>query len=215
MAKIRVKNFEKFQHFKDRRPPWIKIYREVLDDVKINSLKPEVFKFLIQAWLIASEDESKKGYLPEIDQLAFRLRYTVLECRRLLGQIDNFLITTCHQDGSTETETETETEAETETETKRSRASVGSLFLKFWDSYPKKKSKGAAEKAFKALKPDEQLVETMISKIDLAKTSADWTKEGGQFIPHPATWLRAKGWDDEISTATTTSGLDAWIAGQK
>jgi len=24
----------------------------------------------------------------------------------------------------------------------------------------------------------------------------DWRKDSGQFIPHPATWLNAKGWED-------------------
>ena len=24
-----------------------------------------------------------------------------------------------------------------------------------------------------------------------------WKKDGGQFIPHPATWLNQEGWDDE------------------
>jgi hypothetical protein len=27
--------------------------------------------------------------------------------------------------------------------------------------------------------------------------SAQWTKDGGQFIPHPASWLRAHGWHDD------------------
>lgn len=72
------------------------------------------------------------------------------------------------------------------------------LFEKFWQAYPKKKSKGDAEKAFKAISPDEQLVETMISTIEQAKTSADWMKEQGKYIPYPSTWLRAKGWMDSL-----------------
>ncbi len=27
----RIKNWDKFQHFKNRRPPWIKLHREILD----------------------------------------------------------------------------------------------------------------------------------------------------------------------------------------
>lgn len=74
---------------------------------------------------------------------------------------------------------------------------VKEKFEKFWKAYPKKKSKGDAEKAFSVINPDEQLLETMISTIERAKKSDDWTKDKGQFIPYPATWLRAKGWDDE------------------
>lgn len=28
--------------------------------------------------------------------------------------------------------------------------------------------------------------------------SADWTKDGGQYIPHAATWLNGKRWEDEL-----------------
>ncbi len=71
-------------------------------------------------------------------------------------------------------------------------------FEKFWTAYPKKMSKGQAEKAFDKLNPDEQLLATMLAMIERAKTSEAWTKEDGQFIPYPATWLNAKGWQDEI-----------------
>lgn len=71
-------------------------------------------------------------------------------------------------------------------------------FARFWDVYPKKRSKGAALKAWTKLKPDEQLVEKIISSIEQAKTSEDWTKAGGQYIPYPASWLNATGWEDEI-----------------
>jgi len=69
----------------------------------------------------------------------------------------------------------------------------------FWKAYPKKKSKGQAEKAFRKIKPDEQLLATMLATIERAKKSADWLKESGKYIPYPATWLNARGWEDEIS----------------
>ena len=66
-----------------------------------------------------------------------------------------------------------------------------------WKAYPKKKSRGQAEKAFCKIKPDEQLLATMLAMIERAKKSEDWLKEGGKYIPYPATWLNAKGWEDE------------------
>ncbi len=74
----------------------------------------------------------------------------------------------------------------------------GEAFGLFWGIYPKKKSRGQAEKAFKKINPDEQLLATMIAKIEQAKKSEQWLKNGGQYIPYPATWLNAKGWEDEI-----------------
>jgi len=70
-------------------------------------------------------------------------------------------------------------------------------FEKFWEVYLKKQSKGDAEKAFNAIKPDELLMEKILSAVLRAKTREDWMKEKGKYIPYPATWLRAKGWEDE------------------
>ena len=71
------------------------------------------------------------------------------------------------------------------------------LFEQFWQSYPKKKSKDAALKAFKKRNPDDTLFEEIMTGLEKAKQSSDWLKEGGRFIPHPATWLNAGGWMDE------------------
>jgi hypothetical protein len=67
----RIKNWSRHQHFKDRRPPWIKLYRDLLDDHEWHSLEPEAAKMLVMLWLLASENE---GNLPEIKTISFRLR---------------------------------------------------------------------------------------------------------------------------------------------
>ena len=70
-------------------------------------------------------------------------------------------------------------------------------FAEFWDKYPKKKSKGQAEKAWSKLKLSDALFNEIMTGLGNAKVSRDWTKEGGKYIPYPATWLNAKGWEDE------------------
>jgi hypothetical protein len=76
-------------------------------------------------------------------------------------------------------------------------------FARFWQSYPKRKSKGQAEKAWHKLKPNEQLVPEILAGVERAKTSEQWLRDGGQFVPYPATWLNARGWEDEISVAAS------------
>jgi hypothetical protein len=71
-------------------------------------------------------------------------------------------------------------------------------FNKFWKLYPKKKSKGDAEKAFKQLRIDDPLLTEILLSLELACKSEDWMKDGGKYIPYPASWLRAKGWLDVI-----------------
>lgn len=70
-------------------------------------------------------------------------------------------------------------------------------FEVFWEIYPKKKGKEAARKAWKNLKPDEYLNNTILNKVEEMKNSQDWQKDGGQFIPMPATFLNGKRWEDE------------------
>lgn len=78
-----------------------------------------------------------------------------------------------------------------------SKTSPSKRFDAFWAAYPKKKNKGDAEKAFKAIKPDDLLLDSMLHALESARKSKDWAKDGGQYIPYPATWLRAKAWEDE------------------
>jgi uncharacterized protein YdaU (DUF1376 family) len=76
-------------------------------------------------------------------------------------------------------------------------------FAAFWKAYPKRVGKEAALKAWKrAKKPS---VEIIIAKLNTLKASDQWRKDGGQFIPHPATWINRGGWDDECGQAATSS----------
>jgi len=78
-------------------------------------------------------------------------------------------------------------------------------FDAFWAAYPKKVSKGAARKAWKQIQPDSELLAKMLAALGRARTCQSWTKDGGQYIPYPATWLRAEGWEDEIKPSHSPS----------
>ena len=120
---MQIKNWKKFQHFKDRKPPWVKLYRDVLDDLEWYELDPLASKVLVMCWLIASEDD---GRLPSSKTLAFRLRMTEKQTIDCLNKLSHWLeqddisaISDRYQDDSLETERETEKEKETEVEKKR------------------------------------------------------------------------------------------------
>jgi len=106
-VKYRVNNWEKFQHFKDRRPPWIKLYRDLLDCPDFHALSGESAKVLTMLWLLASEDKTQKGLLPDIKTISFRFRMPETKVKQALTALDIKWISTCHQHGSPETETET------------------------------------------------------------------------------------------------------------
>lgn len=115
---MKIKNWSKFQHFKDRRPPWIKLYRDLLDDMQWHQLDPLASKVLVTLWLLASEDQD--GCLPDTKTLAWRMRMTekqILDCisklSHWLEHDDDVLISERYQDDLPETERETETKRET------------------------------------------------------------------------------------------------------
>ena len=74
-------------------------------------------------------------------------------------------------------------------------------FAEFWEAYPNKKAKKTAQKAWNKIKPTAALFEKIMTAIKIAKESADWKKENGRYIPHPATWLNGGRWDDELTEA--------------
>ena len=79
----------------------------------------------------------------------------------------------------------------------------------FWEAYPNKKAKGNAEKAWLKLKVNQTLLDIILTAIEQHKQSKEWTADGGRYIPHPASWLNARRWEDEISKqAEPTKSVD-------
>jgi len=76
----------------------------------------------------------------------------------------------------------------------------GDLFARFWRAWPQKVAKLDAERAFSKLKVDAIFLETvLLPAIERSKASAKW-REG--IIPHPATWLNGRRWEDEAERTT-------------
>ena len=69
-------------------------------------------------------------------------------------------------------------------------------FAEFWKAYPKKIGKGAAEKAYAKAGINGHLPD-ILTAIERARATEQWQRDHGQFIPHPATWLNQRRWEDE------------------
>lgn len=87
-------------------------------------------------------------------------------------------------------------------------------FDEWWKQYPNKKAKRDARKAWNALKPEGQLLDKMLAALARKKKSPDWTKENGQFIPYPATWLRGWRWEDEDGGACQQLGQPGRVSSE-
>jgi len=93
------------------------------------------------------------------------------------------------------------------------------LFAKFWSAYPRKVGKDVARKAFAKRKPSIELVDLMVQAVNRQKMTPQWAKDGGQFIPHPSTWINEGRWMDgeqpsqSDSTWFREAGFDFdWVA---
>jgi 5-methylcytosine-specific restriction endonuclease McrA len=100
------KNWNEFQHYKDRSPPWIKLHRGLLDNMEYHRLSPEAAKYLPLIWLIASE---RDGQVPAGAELAFRLHIEEELANDIVTELmgANFLV-----EGSAETTEQTATLAQ-------------------------------------------------------------------------------------------------------
>jgi hypothetical protein len=73
-------------------------------------------------------------------------------------------------------------------------------FDRFWSAYPNRTHRIDAEKAWRAIDPPPDTVDRIVAAIEVWRTSRQWSQK--QFIPHPATWLRNRLWEDEfVATA--------------
>lgn len=80
-------------------------------------------------------------------------------------------------------------------------------FESFWKVYPKKVAKKEAFKAFKKIKTP---VSILIDAVEKQKKSDQWTRDHGQYIPYPTTWLNQERWvmeDDDQKTNQKFSGI--------
>ncbi len=84
---MRIKNWKRFQHFKERNSPWIKLYRDLLDDPDFDELDGNAVRTLIKIWLCAD----KEGELPDYRKLSYRLRIPEKELRRQIPELHHWL----------------------------------------------------------------------------------------------------------------------------
>jgi hypothetical protein len=73
-------------------------------------------------------------------------------------------------------------------------AAVEAGFERFWQAYPRKDARAEARKAFEKVDVD---VAVLLKALEWQRRQESWVKDGGQFIPHAATWLNKRRWEDE------------------
>lgn len=190
--RYRVRNWPQLQHFRERRPIWVKLYRSLLDDIEWHRLDGESAKVLVMLWLLASEDKEKSGMLPALDSIAFRLRIQESKLNQIVAKLGNWLEQVDIKSASSGYQIDA---LETETETEKELSSEPDLFAsEFWPAYPRKEAKPKAASAFRRLSKTDQ--RAAVDGVAKWRDSGRWSDP--KFIPLPASFLNARRWEDEI-----------------
>lgn len=117
MKYLKIKNWENFQHYKDRCPPWIKLHRDLLRNYDFLCLQDASKLHLMLIWLLASQMDNRipadsefiKKQIGVTDDIDFK---ELINKGFLIDDSDT--LATCKQSAMLETEAETETKTETE-----------------------------------------------------------------------------------------------------
>ena len=86
-----------------------------------------------------------------------------------------------------------------------------SLFDVFWAAYPRHVAKQAALAAWKKLKPDGGMLDRKMEGLARWKASDEWQREDGRYIPHPASWLNGRRWEDEMRQRPSVAAKPAKV----
>lgn len=165
---IKIKNWSSYQSYKDRRPPWIRFHKNLLDDFQYQRMSADARALLPMLWLLASEDADPTSGLirDSYESVTFRLRMCIDTFVDALQEIEKagFIEILendskkidekkrpsetrrnkgCYKNDTKELqecyETVTpETETETETDIGEDKSSPLGGFENFWKIYPKR-----------------------------------------------------------------------------
>jgi hypothetical protein len=188
---LQVKNWSRFQHYKDRNPPWIKLATDTFQNVEFSRLQSASKLLAICIWTLASR--SKDGTV--VDDLDYILQWGFLvgqAHRKNLDELvnigfivrDSGLLELCKQDAIPETEAYKPNTVETE-----------SCFDVLWKLWPRHDGKAETLSKYKAVCKDQ----TGLILERAHKQIALWEKEGQEkrFIPMLKTWLHQRRFDTE------------------
>ena len=207
MEYFQVVNWDEFQHYKDRNPPWIKLHNQLLDNYDFCCLQDASKAHLLCIWMIASRTGNKiplnsdwlKGKIGATQNIDLEELLASGFIEKIVG--NQSLRTVEHNASKVISESKQvaipeESRAEGETE-QRERQNT-TLFTEFWSIYPgpRKKDKPLTKTLFN--KQNQSTQELIINHIKhRSLNDPEWTKENGQFIPGPVPFLRQSGWTDE------------------
>lgn len=189
---IRVLNWDKYQARTDKDLPWCKLWGTIFDRPWFQKMSSD-FKYMTLVFLDLARKTGNRiteeyvfiEYLSGNYGVRMLQKDVFILCKSLSS---NGFLSDNVDDLQDKTRQDKMSESDKQSDETDS-------FKKFWDLYPKRKSKAVAEKSWKKIDPEDY--DKIFSGVERAKSSEQWNKDGGRYIPYPASWLNARGWEDE------------------
>lgn len=202
VRQYRIKNWAKFQHYKDRNPPWVKLHVSILASEDWVMLD-DASKLLMVVCMIVAAKHDGIVY----DDAAYFRRVAYLNRTPNLNPLIDCGFLEPLADASKPEQMQADARPEKEAEERQSRAETdlrpralrAEFDSKFWPGYPKKVAK---EAAFKAYCKSRRANEAEIILAGLSRFAASRHGQDPQFTPHASTWLTGGQWGDELSGAS-------------
>lgn len=185
LTHFRVKNLEHYQHYRDRRPTWIKLYNDLLEDMKVMSLDVHDRWIWIGVLLLSSRYDNCIEHNP-------------VQLQRLLG-VESADISRLIEAGLVESCAPGQHTVPSEPDKRKEKSkdwSDDKQWLAFWEIYPRKDGKQNAMRAWAQIDPDMPLFAKIVADVRRRVKSDQWIRDNGQFIPHASTYLNQRRWDD-------------------
>lgn len=85
------------------------------------------------------------------------------------------------------------------------------LFDAFWSAWPRREAKADAKKAWKQIKPSQEVLAAILADVRMRLAEKIW--DNPKFIPLPATYLRGKRWEDELPAKNKTRVVPELLRG--
>ena len=198
--KITGCNWKRFQHYRTRRPPWIKLHTSLLDNRQWHTLSSSANKILVECWLLASE--STDGTIGgDIEDIAFRLHTSSQDLWPVLQELSEARFVELSTVDASATlaerypsapESGPETETETKTETKTKKKTYTSEFEQVWRMHRRGPKARAAEEYQRAIGGDE------INHVDLTRALDAYTRTFSDTFKgaHLWRWIRDRRWEE-------------------
>lgn len=221
----RVREWEKFKHFKDRNAPWVKLNKDLLNNKDWFELSAETAKVLVMLWLVASEDPEREGNLPELGELAFRLRMEEAEVRKSMDKLgkwleqtdagkevtvpemlhnDNKEITQKRQIHITDDTVPNKATGMPSHKKVNGRYEYSEDFEKFWILYPKNQHKNIASRIFEEIVVTVPATE-IVAGLQRQLASSHFIEDPKHFT-NAENWLEQRRWEKQSPDMDKGSG---------